>query len=497
MNYKNLPVRVRFAPSPTGHMHLGSARTALYDYLFARKTGGQFVLRIEDTDRNRLVEGAEQELMDGLHWLGMDWDEGPDKGGVYGPYRQSERKEIYLKHGHQLVEMGQAYYCFCSPERLDDVRKKKQANKELPHYDGTCRNLNPQEAQKRRKNGERFVIRFKSPEKGSTQVQDLIRGEISIENSNMDDYILVKSNGWALYHLAAIVDDHLMKITHVIRGSEWLPSFPLHSLIHRAFSWEEPVWVHLSIFLKPSGKGKMSKRDVADLIKNDHSIFVKDLQGLGYTPEGVINWIALMGWSFDDHTEFFTMKDLIEKYSLERLNPAPASINFTKLDYFNKEHIKALSFADLAKRIQYFFIRDGIDADISTLEKIAPIICERITTLNDAVEIAKFFFKNNFIYDHKRLLIEGLSNSETIQVAEQVRDLLKSLPDLTIEPTQNVFSDLLQKNNLTPKQAYTFMREAISGQQVTPPLFESMEILGKQEVVSRIMKARDFLNNPK
>lgn len=491
----NSPVRVRFAPSPTGHMHLGSARTALYDYLLARKTGGQFILRVEDTDRNRMVEGAEQELMDGMHWLGMDWDEGPDKGGAYGPYRQSERKDIYLKYGHQLVEMGKAYYCFCSPERLDDIRKKKQSNKELPHYDGTCRNLNPQEAQERVKSGERFVIRFKSPQEGSTQVHDLIRGEIRIANQNLDDYILIKSDGWALYHLAAIVDDHLMKITHVIRGSEWLSTFPLHALIHRAFGWEEPVWVHLSVFLKPSGKGKMSKRDVADLLKSDHSIFVKDLQDLGYTSEGVVNWIALMGWSFDDHTEFFSMQDLIEKFSLERLNPSPAAINFSKLDYFNKEHIKAFSSKDLAKRIQYFFTREGINTDISTLERIAPLLCERITTLDDAVEMAKFFFKNDYLFDENRLLIDGFSNIETIQVCEQILEGLKSLTDLTIEPTQKMFSELLEKSNMTPKQVYTFVREAISGQQATPPLFESLEILGKPEVISRMIKARDFLSN--
>lgn len=491
----NLPVRVRFAPSPTGHMHLGSARTALYDFLLARKSGGQFILRVEDTDRNRMVVGAEQELLDGMHWLGMDWDEGPDKGGPYGPYRQSERKDIYLKYGHQLVEMGKAYYCFCSSERLNAIRKKKQASKELPHYDGTCRNLNPQEAQERVKNGEKYVVRFKSPKEGSTQVYDLIRGEIRIANQNLDDYILIKSDGYALYHLAAIVDDYLMKITHVIRGSEWLSTFPLHSLIHRAFGWEEPVWVHLSVFLKPSGKGKMSKRDVADLLKSDHSIFIKDLQGLGYTPEGVINWIALMGWSFDDHTEFFSMQDLIEKFSLERLNPAPAAINFSKLDYFNKEHIKSLSNKDLAIRSQYFFTREGIKTDLPTLERIAPLIRERITTLDDAVEMAKFFFKNDFVYDKDRLLIEGLSSIKTLQVCEQILEGLKSLTDLTIEPTQKFFSELLEKNNMTPKQIYTFVREAISGQQATPPLFESMEILGKSEVISRIIKARNFISN--
>ncbi len=490
-------VRVRFAPSPTGHMHLGSARTALYDYLIAKKTGGKFILRIEDTDRKRTIEGAEEEIIQGLRWLGIESNEGPDKGGDYGPYRQSERKEIYLEHGRKLIEMGMAYYCFCSSERLEKVKQQKQANKELPHYDGTCRTLDSGLTEQRVKNGEPHVIRFKSPQEGSTTIHDFIRGEIVIENRNLDDFILVKSDGWALYHLAATVDDHLMKITHVIRGSEWLSTFPLHSLIHRAFGWEEPVWVHLSVFLKPSGKGKMSKRDAADLIKDGHSIYVKDLQGLGYTPEGVVNWIALMGWSFDDHTEFFTLDDLANKFTLERLNPSPAAINFTKLDYFNKEHIKALSSSELAKRIKPFFVEKGYVVDDASLEKIAPIIKERITTLDDAVDISSFFFKNDFLYDTERLKIEGLTFPNTIRVGEEIISELTKLTDLSINQTEIAMQSLLEKLQLTPKQVFTFMREAVSAQRVTPPLFESIFILGKDETIKRISKANDFLKSMK
>jgi glutamyl-tRNA synthetase len=489
------PVRVRFAPSPTGHMHLGSARTALYDFLIAKKTGGKFILRIEDTDRKRTIEGAEEEIIQGLRWLGIESDEGPDKGGDYGPYRQSERKEIYLEHGRKLIEMGMAYYCFCSSEHLEKVKQQKQANKEFPHYDGTCRTLDPGLAEQRVKNGEPHVIRFKSPQEGSTAINDFIRGEIVIENRNLDDFILVKSDGWALYHLAATVDDHLMKITHVIRGSEWLSTFPLHSLIHRAFGWEEPVWVHLSVFLKPSGKGKMSKRDAADLIKDGHSIFVKDLQGLGYTPEGVVNWIALMGWSFDDHTEFFTLDDLVNKFTLERLNPSPAAINFTKLDYFNKEHIKVLSSIELARRIKPFFIEKGYEVDDASLEKIAPIIKERITTLDDAVDISRFFFTNDFLYDAERLKIEGLTFPDTIRVGEEIIYELTKLTDLSINQAEKAMQSLLEKLLLTPKQVFTFMREAISAQRVTPPLFESIFILGKDETIKRILMAIDFLKS--
>ncbi len=254
---------MRFAPSPTGHAHLGSARTALYDYLIARQTGGQFVLRLEDTDQKRYVPGSEQELMDGLRWLGLEWDEGPDIGGPYGPYRQTERKEIYQEYARRLIDTGHAYYCFCSPQRLERVRQQQMRDKMPAHYDGTCRRLDPEEAAERVARGESHVVRFKMPREGTITVVDRLRGPITYENRNLDDYIIVKSDGLALYHLAAMLDDHLMKITHVIRGSEWLSTFPLHAHILRAFGWVEPEWVHLSVFLKPSGKGKMSKREIS------------------------------------------------------------------------------------------------------------------------------------------------------------------------------------------------------------------------------------------
>jgi len=488
-------VRVRFAPSPTGHMHLGSARTALYDYLFARKTGGKFILRIEDTDRKRYVEGAEKELIDGMHWLGIEWDEGPDKGGEYGPYRQSERKEIYLQYGRELIKRGSAYYCFCSHEKLEKARQQKYAGTDFSHYDGTCRILDAKEAEARVANGEPHVVRFKSPQSGTTSITDLIRGNITIDNRNLDDYILIKSDGWALYHLAATVDDHLMKISHVIRGSEWLSTFPLHALIHRAFDWQEPVWVHLSVFLKPSGKGKMSKRDAADLLIDGYSIFIKDFQDLGYIPEGVINWIALMGWSFDDRTEYFSMDDLIDKFSLERLNPSPAAINFSKLDYFNKEHIKTMPDEDIAERLLPFFVKNDLHPKIEDLIKLAPIINERLTTLDDAIGISRFFFLEEIQYDASRLCISDLTIENTIQIADEIITVFEKLAELSKSLCENSLQQFLEKKNLSPKQVYTFLREAISGQQVTPPLFESMEILGKAKVIARIKRATDFLES--
>ena len=485
--------RVRFAPSPTGHMHLGSARTALYDYLIAKKTKGQFILRIEDTDQNRLVTGAEEELMEGLRWLGMDWDEGPDIGGKFGPYRQSERKQIYLQYANQLVENNHAYYCFCSPERLAQVRKERQDQKEMTHYDGHCRNLPPDEASRRVAQGEKHVIRFRIPQGGTTVINDLLRGEIVVENRNLDDFILIKSDGWAVYHLAAVVDDHLMNISHVIRGEEWIPTLPLHSLIHRAFGWEEPVWVHLSVFLKPSGKGKMSKREADELDKDGYSIFIKDLKLLGYLPEAVVNWIVLMGWSYDDHTELFSMDDLIEKFSFERLNPSPAAINFSKLDYFNRQYVKRLNDSTLAEYIQPYFIKAGYQADLGTLKKVAPLINERITTLDDAVEFAKFFFIDKLKYDRQLLIIEGLSPSETVKVGEGVVDVLSTLSQINPLTAEIPLSELMIKFNITRKQLLSFLREAISAQRVTPPLFECMEILGKDKVITRIQDALNVL----
>lgn len=487
------PARVRFAPSPTGHVHLGSARTALYDYLLAKQTGGKFILRIEDTDRKRYVEGAEEELMTSLRWLGIEWDEGPDVGGPFGPYRQSERKETYLKYAQQLVDSGHAYYCFCSSQRLEQVRQEQQARKENYHYDGTCRALDPIEAAVRASNGEPHVIRFKTPQTGTTTVRDQLRGEITIENSQIDDYVLVKTDGWALYHLAAMVDDHEMKITHVIRGSEWLPTFPLHSLIIRAFGWEEPVWVHLSVFLKPSGKGKMSKREATDLIKDGYSIFLKDLEGLGYLPEAVVNWVALMGWSYDGSTEFFTVPDLVEKFSLDRLNPSPAAINFTKLDHFNGLHIRSLEAADLAARLVPFFENVGYAVDFEKLLKIIPILQVRTATLDEAPQMAGFFFKDEVHPAVEDLVAKGLTAAESASIAERCLKELRELNDVSPEKAEPYMREVVESMGYSAGQVFGIMRVAITGQKVSPPLFESMEIMGKETVFTRLAAAVNLL----
>ena len=487
------PARVRFAPSPTGHMHLGSARTALYDYLIAKQTGGSFILRIEDTDTKRYVPDAEAELIKGLKWLGIDYDEGPDKGGEYGPYRQSERKEIYQKYAQQLIESGHAFYCFCTPEHLSQVRQEQQKNKESFHYDGTCRDIPIEEARKRIAAGEKYVIRFKTPKEGSTTVHDHLRGDITVENKVLDDSILVKSDGWALYHLAAMVDDHLMKITHVVRSSEWLPSFPLHAQIIRAFGWDEPTWIHLSVFLKPSGKGKMSKREAADAMKDGYSIFVKDLEELGYTPEGVINWISLMGWSYDDHTEFFTLPDLVDKFSIDHLNPSPAAINFSKLDYFNGLHIRNLSDEDLAERIKPFLEDAGYKPDIETLVKLAPILKERLPTLDEVVEKAGFFFRDEVEYPAEELIAKGLEKSQCLEIIKQTLEIFSNLDSVDKETAEPPMRDLVEKSGFSAGQVFGILRIAVTGQKVSPPLFESMEIIGREKVLDRIQKAVKLL----
>ena len=487
-------MRVRFAPSPTGHLHLGGGRTALYDYLLARQTGGQFILRLEDSDRKRYVPGAEQELMDGLRWLGLDWDEGPDVGGPYAPYRQSELKEVYLEFARKLVESGNAFYCFCSPDRLEKVRQEQQKLKISPHYDGTCRGLDPDEARRRVANGESHVIRFKTPKDGTITVTDLLRGDITVENRNLDDYIIVRSNGLAVYHLAAMVDDYQMGITHVIRGSEWLSTFPLHGHIVRAFGWPEPVWVHLSVFLKPSGKGKMSKRESTDSIQDGHSIFIKDLEDLGYLPEAVVNWIALMGWSYDDHTEFFTMQDLIEKFNLRQLNPAPAAINFSKLDHFNGLHIRGLEQADLAKRVKPYLEKAGYTVEDEKLMRIMPIVRERLGGLDEAPDMAGFFFRDDITPDPQELVGKKMTPTESADAARLALEVLESVNPFSADEAEEKMRLLVEKMGLSAGQVFGILRMAVTGQTVSPPLFESMAIIGKQKVIERVKNAIRLLD---
>lgn len=481
------------APSPTGRFHLGSARTALFDYLLARQTGGQFILRLEDTDQKRFVPGSEEEIMRSLDWLGITPDESPVHGGRFGPYRQTERRESYLKHAQILVEKGNAYPCFCSPERLDKMRKEQESQKvDRVQYDGLCRRIDPDEAARRVANGERYIIRFKMPKEGATTAHDHLRGDIVTENKYLDDYVLLKSDGLPTYHLAAMVDDHEMEITHVMRGSEWLSTFPLHVQILRAFGWEEPVWIHLSLFLKPSGKGKMSKRESAQAMKDGYSIFVDDMKDLGYLPEGVLNWIALMGWGVAED-ELMTLDQMVQRFSIDTVTPSPAAVNFQKLDHFNGAHIRLLLTEDLAARIKPYFSGAGLEVRDDILLKITPLIRERLVTLDDCLAFGSFFFKEDVQPTLEDLIVKGLDVKQSAELAKKIYSILSSLPDVSHQTAEPALRSFVESSGLSANQVFGLLRVAVTGQKVSPPLFESMEVIGLEKVLQRVWKAVEIL----
>ncbi|HEY3473452.1 MAG TPA: glutamate--tRNA ligase [Anaerolineales bacterium] len=490
------PARTRIAPSPTGRFHVANARNALFAYIVARQTGGQFILRFEDTDQKRFVPGSEEEIIRSLEWLGLVPDESPVHGGEYGPYRQTERRETYQHYAKVLVEKGHAYPCFCTPERLDRMRKEQEAQKvDRVRYDGLCRRLDPEEAARRIAAGEKHVIRFKMPYEGTTIAHDHVRGDIVTENKYLDDYVLLKSDGLPTYHLGAIVDDHEMKITHVIRSAEWLPTFPLHVQIIRAFGWDEPVWVHPSIFLKPSGKGKMSKRDKAAAMQDGHSIFVGDFQGLGYIPEGVLNWIALMGWGVAEN-DVMTLDDMIERFSIDNLTPSPAAINFQKLDHFNGTHIRLLTTEDLARRIRPYLTDAGLEVDNDTLLGVTPLIRERLVTLDDCIQFAAFFFMEAVEPGREDLIAKGLDARQSAEIARQAFDILRELPDLSHQMAEPPMREYVERSGFSASQVFGILRVAVTGQKVSPPLFESMEIIGKEKVLERLKGAIALLESP-
>jgi glutamyl-tRNA synthetase len=487
------PARTRIAPSPTGRFHLANARNALFAYLVARQTGGQFILRFEDTDQKRFVPGSEEEILRSLDWLGLTPDESPSHGGKFGPYRQTERRDIYQHYARLLVEKGNAYPCFCTAERLDQMRKEQEARKvERVRYDGLCRRLDPDEAARRIAAGEKYVIRFKMPYEGATTAHDHVRGDIVTENKYLDDYVLLKSDGLPTYHLGAMADDHDMQITHVIRSAEWLPTFPLHVQIIRAFGWDEPVWVHPSIFLKPSGKGKMSKRDKAAAMKDGHSIFVGDLSGLGYIPEGVLNWIALMGWGVAED-DVMTLDEMLKRFSIDHLTPSPAAVNFQKLDHFNGTHIRLLTIEDLARRIKPYLVAEGLEVDNETLLRVTPLIRERLVTLDESIAFAAFFFKEKVEPNPEDLIAKGLDAKQSAEIARKTLEILSSLPDLSHSVAEPPMREFVEKSPWSANQVFGILRVVVTGQKISPPLFESMEIIGKEKVVERLQNAIDIL----
>jgi glutamyl-tRNA synthetase len=385
--------RVRFAPSPTGYLHVGGLRTALYNYLYAKKNGGKFILRIEDTDRNRLVEGAIENLIKTLHWVGLEYDEGPDKGGEYGPYIQSERLDIYKKYTDQLVQEKKAYYCFCSAERLAEVREQQQKEGFQPKYDKHCLHLSPSEAEEKLKSGAPYVIRMNIEPDQHIIVEDVIRGKVEFNSSIVDDQVLLKSDGFPTYHLANVVDDHLMKITHVIRGEEWLSSTPKHVLLYQFFGWEIPVFAHLPLLLNPD-KSKLSKRqgDVA----------VEDYRAKGYSKEALINFVALLGWNAGDDREFYYLNELAEHFSLERVNKSGAVFNVEKLNWLNAEHLRTKSSEELLKDLKAELAESKYKNekyDDAKLIKVIDAMRERVSFIKEIITNGFYFFEEPETYE--------------------------------------------------------------------------------------------------
>lgn len=486
------PVRVRFAPSPTGYLHVGGARTALYDWLLAKATGGTFILRIEDTDRNRFVPDSLQDIMESLRWLGLQWDEGPEVGGAAGPYFQSEKLAVYQRHAERLVAEGQAYYCFCTPERLAEMRARQEAAKMPSGYDRHCRNLSTEEVKSALKRNDKHVIRFKMPLEGSTTFTDAIRGEITVENRTLDDVVLIKSDGFPTYHLAAMVDDHDMGITHVLRGDEWLASAPRHVLICRALGWEPPILAHLPVFLNPAGSGKMSKRF--------GSVSVKEYRAKGYLPEALCNFILLLGWHPADERELFTLSEAAEAFSLDRVSKAPVAFNTEKLDWFNGIYIRALAPADLARRCLPFLQAVGLLPEpcppdrLAYLTEIVPLVQERLRTLAEAPDLLGYFLRREIEPPSAELLLGKKGRSEQVRaILTRAAEVLASVPSFTPPDLEPAIRNLASEMGLHDGEVFMPIRAAISGRTATPGLFDTLAALGRERSVERLGKAAAVL----
>ena len=485
-------VRVRYAPSPTGYFHVGGARTALYDWLFARHHGGKFILRIEDTDRTRYEPEALPDLLDSLRWLGLSWDEGPEVGGDYGPYFQSDRVALYHEYARQLLNNGLAYRCYCSPERLERVREEQRAAKAPPGYDRHCRHLTQKQIADYEAQGIKPVVRLAVPTEGNTEFDDLLRGHIVVDNRQLDDLILLKSDGFPTYHLANVVDDHLMDITHITRGEEWLSSVPKHVLLYRAFGWEMPVQAHLPIILDPSGKGKLSKRKKKLADGREMPIYVYEFRQAGYLPEAMVNFLALVGWSYDDQTEFFSRDQLIRYFDLGKVSRSPAALRYEKLDHMNATYIRGLGANDLAGRLMGVLLRAGLKAKFQTVLKAVPLIRERMKTLADAIPLVDFFFQE-VQYDAALLIQKGMDKASTLGAIKAAEEVLAGAGSFEEGPLEEALRPLADKLGLKAGQVFGCIRVACTGRTVSPPLFGTLGILGREAVLRRLRQAAELL----
>lgn len=485
------PVRTRFAPSPTGPLHIGGARSALFGWLYARHCNGRFILRIEDTDQSRFDPDALRLITDGLSWLGIIWDEGPDIGGPYGPYVQSERKALYQEWANWLVAHDRAYKCYCTPERLEQVNREKVARKEPSGYDRHCRYLSEEERARNEAEGKPFVIRFRMPLDGQTVVNDLVLGEISFDNETLQDQVLLKSDGFPTYHLAHVVDDHFMEISHVTRANEWLPSLPLHVQLWQAFEWEMPEYAHLPVLLNPNGKGKLSKRH-AGFTEDGRQVLVlvDEFKRAGYLPEAVVNFLTNIGWNFGDEREIFSVQEAIERFELKDVHPSNSSYPIEKLDWLNGAYIRAMPAERLATLLREPLERAGLNVDMERLERVAPLVQERIKTLNDVVEMAGFFFRDESQpAPAQELPQKNMTPEQTRAALEQARDTLAALESFTHAPLEASMRALAKTLGLKPAALFSVLRVAVTGQKVATPLFETMEILGREVCLQRIEQA--------
>ena len=475
-----MSVRLRFAPSPTGYLHVGGLRTALFAWLYTRRHGGQFIFRLEDTDQNRFVSGAEANLIRTLAWAGIDHDEGPDKGGGHGPYRQSERLELYQQHAQQLVGQGDAYPCFCTPERLEQLRAEQQAKGETPRYDGHCRKLATSAADERVATGEAHVIRMKVPETPEILVlDDLVRGRVAIETTQTEDQVIIKSDGFPTYHLAVVVDDHHMAISHCVRGEEWLPSFPKHLLLYRYLDWEPPQFAHLPLILNPD-RTKLSKRqgDVA----------VEDFRDQGYLPETLINFIALLGWSPADDRELFSLAELVEQFGFEHVNRAGAVFDRDKLNWMNQQHLQSLAPEDCFVRLRPFIAQTsyaGVDEDL--LRNISSAVQNRLVTLQDISTRLPLFLEENPELQNQE--VSALLQQEDSQTVLETFLRHAEATDLNGETLPQIAKAVQQETGFKGRQLWLPLRGAITHELQGPDLHLLVGIFGKDKCLRLIRQA--------
>ena len=480
-------IRTRIAPSPTGEdLHIGNAYTALINYVFAKKNNGQFIVRIEDTDRTRLVPDSEKHILSSLKWLGISHDEGPDIGGIFAPYRQSERLELYKKYAEELVEKGHAYYCFCTPERLAEMRKKQEENHLPPMYDGACKKVkSPASPAGRQKSparnatrqqlrssgrvagwkvkSEKYVIRLNVPDEGTTTFTDLIRGEISFENKLIDDQVLLKSDGFPTYHLGVVVDDHIMEITHIIRGEEWISSTPKHILLYQFFGWDLPIFAHMPLLRNPD-KSKLSKR------KNP--VWVSWYKNEGYLPEAILNYLATLAWAHPEEKEIFSLDEMIHVFTLESIQTTAPIFNTEKLRWFNGEYLRKSQKSKVKSQIFEFYDKKY---SLEGIEKVLPLVVERMKTLKEFESLAGFFFERPKEYERPLKVAPLKVAIQALQTS-----------DWTHEAMEKAIREASEKAGMKAKDVFMELRVAVTGKTVGPPLLESLEILGREETLQRL-----------